>query len=77
MRVRRNCRHTRISEFFFIAMSNDSLINHYSLNFELMYHHNFSLTELNNMLPYERAVYVDLLNNYLEKKQQEERSRNG
>ena len=58
-------------------MSNDSLINHYSLNFELMYHHNFSLTELNNMLPYERAVYVDLLNNYLEKKQQEERSRNG
>ena len=58
-------------------MSNDSLMNHYTLNFELMYHHRFSLTELNNMLPYERAIYIDLLNNYLEKKQEEERKRNG
>ena len=46
------------------------------MNFELMYHHKFSLTELNNMMPYERAIYVDLLNNYLEKKQEEERKRN-
>jgi|TARA_Y100001972_G_C7616097_1_gene308941 hypothetical protein len=57
-------------------MSNDTLINHYTMNFELMYHHKFSLTELNNMMPYERAIYVDLLNNYLEKKQEEERKRN-
>lgn len=56
-------------------MSNDSLINHYTLNFELMYHHNFSITELNNMFPYERAVYLELLNNYLEKKQLEEQQR--
>lgn len=58
-------------------MSNDTLVNHYTMNFELMYHHKFSLTELNNMMPYERAIYVDLLNNYLEKKQEEERKRNG
>ena len=58
-------------------MSNDTLVNHYTLNFELMYHHKFSLTELNNMLPYERAIYIDLLNSYLEKKQEEERKRNG
>ena len=58
-------------------MSNDTLVNHYTLNFELIYHHKFSLTELNNMLPYERAIYIDLLNNYLEKKQEEERKRNG
>lgn len=56
-------------------MSNDSLINHYTLNFELMYHHSFSITELNNMFPYERAVYLELLNNYLEKKQLEEQQR--
>ena len=47
------------------------------MNFELMYHHNFSLTELNNMFPYERAIYVDLLNEYLEKKNQEEQKRHG
>jgi hypothetical protein len=58
-------------------MSNDTLINHYTMNFELMYHHNFSLTELNNMFPYERAIYVDLLNEYLEKRNREERKRNG
>ena len=57
-------------------MSNDTLVNHYTLNFELMYHHKFTLTELNNMLPYEMAIYLDLLNNYLEKKE-EERKRHG
>ncbi len=45
------------------------------MNFELIYHHKFSLSELNQMLPYERAIYVDLLNNYLEKKNLEEQQR--
>jgi len=59
-------------------MSNDTLINHYTTNFDLMYHHNFSLTELNNMLPYERSVYIQLLNNYLEQKNLEyQQRRNG
>ena len=75
MWLQRNCYNTRIPEFFFVAMSNDSLMNHYTLNFELMYHHDFSLTELNNMLPYERAIYLDLLNGYLEKKHLEEQQR--
>jgi len=38
-----------------------------------MYHHKFSLTELNDMMPWEREVYVAMLSNYLEeqsKKQQ-------
>jgi len=59
-------------------MSNDTLTNHYSANFELMYHHNFSLTELNNMLPYERSIYIQMLNNYLEQKNLEyQQKRNG
>jgi len=31
-----------------------------------MYHHKFSLTELDNMIPWEREVYVAMLSNYLE-----------
>lgn len=31
-----------------------------------MYHHKFSLTELENMLPWERIVYVTMLNAYIE-----------
>ena len=27
----------------------------------MMQHHNYSLTELDNMIPWERGVYVDLL----------------
>ena len=31
-----------------------------------MQHHKYSLTELNNMIPWEREVYVQLLMKYLE-----------
>jgi hypothetical protein len=30
-------------------------------NFSMMQHHNYSLTELENMLPWERSIYVALL----------------
>ena len=39
----------------------DSLENYYKTNFALMQHHKYSLTELENMIPWERDVYVNLL----------------
>tara|TARA_Y100001970_G_scaffold281987_1_gene393905 strand:+ start:4967 stop:5152 length:186 start_codon:yes stop_codon:yes gene_type:complete len=39
----------------------DSLENYYKTNFALMQHHKYSLTELENMMPWERDVYVNLL----------------
>ena len=39
----------------------DSLENYYKANFALMQHHKYSLTELENMIPWERDVYVNLL----------------
>jgi hypothetical protein len=36
------------------------------MNFSLMQHHKYSLTELENMMPWERQVYVQLLVQYLE-----------
>ena len=43
----------------------------------MMQHHKYSLTELENMIPWEREVYVGLLANYLEeeriKEEEEER----
>ena len=38
-----------------------------------MQHHKYSLTELNNMIPWEREVYVQLLITYL--KEEEERNK--
>ena len=51
-------------------MSHDSLINHYQTNFQLMQHHNYSLTDLNNMIPYEREIYVSLLENFLKEEKE-------
>ena len=41
-----------------------------------MQHHKYSLPELENMLPWEREVYVSLLVNYLkEEKERRERDK--
>tara|TARA_B110000196_G_scaffold92406_1_gene80015 strand:- start:84 stop:215 length:132 start_codon:yes stop_codon:yes gene_type:complete len=42
-----------------------------------MQHHKYSLTELENMMPWEREIYVDMLVEHLkeEKKMQEEQNR--
>jgi hypothetical protein len=40
------------------------------MNFVLMKHHGFSLTELDNMMPYERDVYVLLLKQWIEEENQ-------
>ena len=33
----------------------------------MMQHHKYSLTELENMMPWEREIYVGLLSEYIEK----------
>jgi len=41
-----------------------------------MQHHKYSLTELENMLPWEREIYISLLVNYLkEEKERREREK--
>jgi len=50
----------------------DSLMNYYKTNFALMQHHKYSLSELEDMMPWERDVYVNLLIAYLN---EEERRR--
>ena len=44
-----------------------------------MQHHKYSLSELENMIPWEREVYVSLLVNYLkeEKERREQQSIRG
>ena len=32
----------------------------------MIQHHNWSLTELDNMIPYEREIYIALLKNHIE-----------
>ena len=43
-----------------------SLESYYNVNFALIQHHKYSLTEIENMMPWERDVYVTLLKQYIE-----------
>tara|TARA_B100001248_G_scaffold127876_1_gene95849 strand:- start:2065 stop:2241 length:177 start_codon:yes stop_codon:yes gene_type:complete len=54
-------------------MAHESLESYYKTNFALMQHHKYSLTELENMMPWEREIYVTLLSQYIE----EENLKNG
>lgn len=56
-------------------MIHESLGNMYQMNFALMQHHNYSLTELENMIPFERDIYVTLLKNHLEEEEERQKQR--
>tara|TARA_Y100001938_G_scaffold18449_1_gene22858 strand:+ start:486 stop:665 length:180 start_codon:yes stop_codon:yes gene_type:complete len=47
-------------------MAHIDLESYYKLNFSLMQHHKYSLTEIENMMPWEREIYLTLLNQYVE-----------
>ena len=58
-------------------LSHDSVENYFKTNFGLMQHHKYSLTELENMIPWEREIYISLLQQYIEEenlKAQQERN---
>ena len=42
------------------------LENYYKLNFALMQYHKYSLTEIENMIPWEREIYLSMLQQYIE-----------
>ena len=58
-------------------MSHESLENFYRTNFALMQHHKYSLTELENMIPWEREIYVTLLSQYIEEENLKAQQQNG
>jgi hypothetical protein len=47
-------------------LCHESLHNFYKMNFALMQYHKYSLTELEEMLPFEREIYISMLIQYLE-----------
>tara|TARA_B100001250_G_scaffold410601_1_gene437377 strand:- start:893 stop:1078 length:186 start_codon:yes stop_codon:yes gene_type:complete len=49
-----------------------NLEGYYKTNFALMQHHKYSLSEIENMMPWERQVYTTLLMQYLDQVKQEQ-----
>ena len=48
-----------------------SLKHYFETFFAMMQHHNYSLTELENLIPWERDIYTRLLINHLEKERED------
>lgn len=44
-----------------MALSHDNLANYYQMNYQLMQIHKYSLSDLENMIPWEREIYVEML----------------
>ena len=56
----------RVPQFFRLALATDTYFNIYHTNFDLMLFWHFSLNDINEMYPYERAIYTNLLRQHIE-----------
>ena len=43
-----------------------NLESYYKINFALLQYHKYSLTEIENLIPWERDIYIGLLQQHLE-----------
>jgi len=42
---------------------------HYKTNFDLMQHHKYSLNEIDEMMPWEKEVYVNMLIDFIKEEE--------
>jgi hypothetical protein len=47
-------------------MGGENLANYYQTNFSLMQHHKYDLETIENMMPFERELYIMLLSRHIE-----------
>tara|TARA_A100001011_G_C13732128_1_gene603975 strand:- start:168 stop:359 length:192 start_codon:yes stop_codon:yes gene_type:complete len=60
-----------------MTLAHDSLYNYYKTNFGMMQYHKYSLTEIENMMPWEREIYIGLLMEHIkEENERIEREQN-
>ncbi len=58
-------------------MAHEDLESYFKTNFALIQHHKYSLTELENMIPWEREVYLTLLQQFIEEENLKAQQENG
>ena len=58
-------------------MAHTDLASYFKINFALMEHHKYSLTEIENMIPWEKDVYVALLEQYIEEENLKQQQQSG
>jgi hypothetical protein len=48
-----------------VALSHNTLENYYATVFSLVQHHKYSISEVENLIPFERDIYVQMLVDYI------------
>jgi len=49
------------------------LKNHYESNFNLHQYHKYTLVDIENMLPWERSIHIDLIKEVIRKQKEQAR----
>jgi hypothetical protein len=52
------------------------LESYYRINFALMQFHKYSLTEVENLIPFEREIYLSLLQQHIEEEKLKQQQQN-
>jgi len=55
-------------------MSHMTLEAYFRINFALMQFHKYSLTEIEEMIPWERDIYIELLKQHIEEEKQKQQA---
>ena len=51
-------------------LSHEDLETYYRINFALMQYHKYSLSDIENMIPWEREIYLSLLENHIREEEE-------
>jgi hypothetical protein len=51
-------------------LSHEDLETYYRINFALMQYHKYSLSDIENMMPWEREIYLALLENHIREEEE-------
>ena len=58
-------------------MAHTNIASYFRINFALMQNHKYSLTELENMIPWEKEIYLAFLQQYIEEENLKAQQMNG
>jgi hypothetical protein len=56
-------------------MAHISLESYYRINFALLQYHKYSLTEVENLIPWERDIYLALLKQHIDEENEKVKQR--
>jgi len=59
-----------------VALSHTNLEYHFKVTFSMMQHHKYSLGDIENMMPWERDIYVNLLQQHIKEENDKIREQN-